>query len=190
MTHRGHRYIPDDADDEDSGAPVSLADLFTAHGRSLVSRARRVLRDEAEAEDVVQDVMLSLLSAPHLLATLEKAGAWLVSAVVRRGIDRIRRASRRRARERAVAPGESVRDDPSASLADAELAAAVDRAIDALPPDLRSVLLSTEVEGLTFRELSAATDTPMGTLMARKQRAMARVRETLQRQGFVAPAAS
>ncbi|MBW2261269.1 MAG: hypothetical protein JRG91_04780, partial [Deltaproteobacteria bacterium] len=58
-----------------------------------------VLRSEADAEDAVQEAMLSLLAAPHVLTTVEQLGAWLFTVVRRRAVDIIRKDSTRRLRE-------------------------------------------------------------------------------------------
>ncbi len=61
----------------------------------------------------------------------------------------------------------------------AELRRNIFEAIDDLPEDQKAVVLETEMNGRTFRELSAEWGIPIGTLLARKSRALAKVRESL-----------
>jgi hypothetical protein len=49
-----------------------ISELFTAQGRELVGRARRLLRSPSDAEDAVQDAMLALIEAPYLLGGVEE----------------------------------------------------------------------------------------------------------------------
>ncbi|MBW2263397.1 MAG: hypothetical protein JRG91_15640, partial [Deltaproteobacteria bacterium] len=55
----------------------AIEEIFAGRYREMLARARGVLRSEADAEDAVQEAMLSLLAAPHVLTTVEQLGAWL-----------------------------------------------------------------------------------------------------------------
>lgn len=106
-----------------------IADLFTRHGRDMARRARRILRSEVDAEDAVQEVMLSLLRAPHVLAAVERVGAWLYTLVRRRCVDIIRRDRLRERKETEVGPEELFEGgDPAELMERDETAKAVARA--------------------------------------------------------------
>ena len=81
---------------------IAIADIFTEHGREMQARARRILGSDADAEDAVQEAMVSMLRSPHLLAGVERFGAWLFTLVKRRCVDIVRKDTRRKAREAEV----------------------------------------------------------------------------------------
>lgn len=166
---------------------VTIAGLFEEHAADLRRRARWVLGSEADADDAVQEVMLTLLEAPNLLAGVERIAGWLLTLVRRRAIDIVRSESRRRRREEddAVAELLAGAGDLEADLEREELARAVAAAVRGLPGPQREVFVANELEGVTFRELSERSGTPMGTLMARKKRAVDRIRERLRREGWL-----
>jgi RNA polymerase sigma-70 factor (ECF subfamily) len=162
-----------------------ISELFTAHGRELVSRARRLIRSQTDAEDAVQDAMLALLEAPHLLGTVESLGGWIYTLVKRRCVDLIRRESSQRDRASDLALEPLFPEASAAHLAEqSEFWDATADAIEALPETLRTVVISNGIHGQSFRELSEQMQLPMGTLMARKKKGIDRVRQTLRRQGF------
>ena len=61
----------------------------------------------------------------------------------------------------------------------AELRETIFEAIDGLPDDQKAIVVETEMNGRTFRELSDEWGIPLGTLLARKSRAIAKVRDAL-----------
>jgi RNA polymerase sigma factor (sigma-70 family) len=162
-----------------------VTELFEAYRPELVRWARSLLRSELDAEDAVQDAMVAVLRAPHLLAGVEDAVGWLYTVVRRRCIDLIRRATSRRDYEREAALEDLLDEEEPDALDEAErrqLVAGVARAVETLEPELRQAFVGNALEGKTFDELSRATGIPMGTLMARKQRAIERIRRELGRQ--------
>ena len=164
----------------------AIAELFTRYGEDMVRWARRTLRSETDAEDVVQEVMLFLLGAPHTLARVERLGAWLYTLVRRKCVDVIRREGRRRIKEADSGLGDLFEGtDPSEWIEREEFSDAFARTVDSLPGTLRSVFIRNGLEDKTFREISEETGVPKGTLMARKKRAVETLREALLREGFL-----
>jgi DNA-directed RNA polymerase specialized sigma24 family protein len=101
-------------------------------------------------------------------------------------VDLVREDRRREGKEAAGGGGGSPRRADPAELAEQEeLARAVARAVDALPEDLRWAFVGNALEEKTFREMSAESGVPTGTLMARKARAVELLRAELRRRGFV-----
>ena len=162
-----------------------ISEIFTAHGRELVGRARRLIGSESDAEDAVQDAMLALLEAPHLLGTVESLGGWIYTLVKRRCVDLIRGESRQRDRAFSLGLEPLFPEASAAHLAEqSEFWEATADAIEALPKTLRTVVISNGIHGQSFRELSEQLHVPMGTLMARKKKGVDHVRCSLRRQGF------
>ena len=164
----------------------SIGEVFSAYGRSMFERAKRLVRSEADAEDVVQEVMATVLRAPHVLAGVEHLGGWLLTLVSRRCVDVFRRGKREdeAAAERLL--GKVLEEEgPAESAEQGELWEGIGEAIEALPEELRDAFVENAVEGKPFREISEETGVPMGTLMARKQKAVGLIREGLRQKGLI-----
>jgi RNA polymerase sigma factor (sigma-70 family) len=162
-----------------------LAELFGDYGGALVRSARALVRSEADAEDAVQDAMVAVLRAPHLLAVVERTGGWLYTLVRRRCVDILRRDFLRRDdRESALAPLFDDAPDAVEHLEQRELVASVAAAVAHLDEPLRFAFVENALEGKTFKEISAESGIPMGTLMARKQRAVEAIKKELSAQGL------
>src|SRR5947208_4603585 len=76
---------------------TALAELYDRFGRVAYGLARRILRDDALAEDAVQEAFLAAWrSAPRFVPERAKASTWLLTLVHRRAVDLVRREERRR----------------------------------------------------------------------------------------------
>lgn len=161
-----------------------VTEVLMENNSRMLERARRILRSDSEAEDVVQDVVLALLNAPHLLAGVERVSGWLLTIVYRKCIDVIRREKRR---------DEWVSEDIIAALfsrkdvensTDYELMQTICDEIGKLPDEQRYVILANVLEGLSFEEISKRTGVRVGTLRVRKKRGLDTVRSRLSERGF------
>jgi RNA polymerase sigma factor (sigma-70 family) len=171
---------------------LDLAELFGDYGGALVRAARKLVRSDADAEDAVQDAMVAILRAPHLPAIIENTGGWLYTLVRRRCVDLLRKGSTRRSEEREAAFETLFAEEPDASTQweQHELVARVAEAVKRLDEPLRFAFVENALEGKTFKEISKESGVPMGTLMARKQRAVAEIRAALRRCGLMPPDAA
>jgi len=168
------------------GGQNTITELFAGHGRKMLESARAIIKSDADAEDVVQEVLLSLIKAPHSLLAVERIGAWLYTQVKRRCIDFIRSRKRRRRKETDTGIRELVSfADPGGRIEDEELSRTIASAVESLPVALRDVFVSNMLEEKTFREISAESGVPMGTLMARKRKALEIIRAKLEKEGFI-----
>jgi RNA polymerase sigma factor (sigma-70 family) len=170
----------------ESSAVVELYDRFRRPGFAL---ARRILADDALAEDVLQDVFLSFWRDPGGYdpdrGTLP---AWLMAAVHHKAVDAVRREEsqrRRRARaeeELALAAPTATRDveDDVASRIESDR---VRSALGQLPDAQREALTLAYYGGYTQREVAAITGAPLGTVKTRMLAGMRRLREELRGAG-------
>jgi RNA polymerase sigma factor (sigma-70 family) len=156
-----------------------IAGFIATEWNRLVGYVRGWIADtaEREAEDVVQDVLERLFEASDMGAPITDISAYLYRSLRNRVIDLYRR---RRGTTTELADDISdTRFEASEEIGRAESQEEMFAAIDALPEPQREVLVATELEGRTFRELAEEWDVPIGTLLARKHRAMQAVRRTL-----------
>jgi RNA polymerase sigma factor (sigma-70 family) len=161
----------------------------------LLAFIRRRIADAAEAEDILQDTLYELVLAYRLMQPVEQAGAWLARVARNRIIDRFRRRTLRTAADGASAGASAGADaggsgladllpaaagDPEAAALRAVLLAEVEAALAELPREQREVFIAHELEGVSFRELSARAGVSINTLLSRKHYATQFLRQRLQ----------
>jgi RNA polymerase sigma-70 factor (ECF subfamily) len=155
----------------DSGALAEFYDLYSGLVNGL---ALRILRNAAEAEDVVQEVFVQVWrQAERYDQSRGSAEAWLCTITRTRALDRLRRRVARREDPSESAPG------PAVTAPKTEEALAVRKALDSLSPDQRRALELAYYEGLTQTEIAARLGEPLGTVKTRIRTAMIRLRDVL-----------
>jgi RNA polymerase sigma factor (sigma-70 family) len=131
---------------------------------------------DRDAEDIVQDVMLSIFDKADVTIPIENLAAYVYRSLRNKVIDIFRK------REEILSLSDVIGDaksDTEKVVERKELMDFVFRAIDSLPDVQRAVLIATEFEGWSFRELSEVWEIPIGTLLARKSRALQHIRKKL-----------
>ena len=155
-----------------------IASFIATEWTKLVGVVRSWIADSSEwdAEDVVQDVIESIYEKADVTAPIANISAYLYRSLRNRVIDLYRRPARS-----AELPEElsDLRYEASEELDREEAMEELFAAIDELPPAQREVLVATELEGRSYKELAEEWKTPLGTLLARKHRAIRALRETL-----------
>jgi RNA polymerase sigma factor (sigma-70 family) len=153
---------------------------------------RKRVSDEADAEDILQDVFYELIEAYRLMKPIEQAGAWMFRVARNRIVDRFRRKKPEALGDENILSGDS--DDsltledllpspdagPEAAYARSILMEELDAAIDELPEDQREVFIAHEYDGTSFKEISAETGVSVNTLLSRKHHAVVYLRRRLQ----------
>ena len=165
--------------------PIQFNDAYRRLSPLALAAANRVLRDEAAAEDVVQDVFMHLWLRPSAFDPSRGTLTSYITMLSRsRALDRWRTRS---ARESAV---ERSADEARVNTSDHESAAepVIRRersntllgALDQLPADQRDAVLLAYGRGLTAQEIARATGIPLGTAKSRVRLGLRKARETLQ----------
>ena len=155
--------------------------------------ALRVLRDEDQARDVVQDAFLKVYGSLDRFEGRSGFYTWLYRIVMNLCIDRKRRDRSNREVEwdEETAGGSLVdpagadpaQSGPEAEALSSELRALVARAIEALPEDARRAIQLREIDGLSYKEIAEALGIPKGTVMSRLYYARRRLQEALRAAG-------
>jgi RNA polymerase sigma factor (sigma-70 family) len=152
---------------------------------------RRRLADPSEVEDVLQDVFFELVQVDQLLSPIEDVGAWLYRVARNRITDLFRKKKPEALADQFIASnaGEALaledllpspEASPEAIYARGILVEELADSLEALPAEQREVFLAHEIEGLSFREISALTGTSVNTLISRKRYAVLQLRRRLQ----------
>jgi RNA polymerase sigma-70 factor (ECF subfamily) len=156
----------------------ALAELYDRLAGVAYGLARRVLRDEALAEDAVQDAFLQVWRAAGRFESARgSARAWILTLVHRRAVDLVRREQRRRGEplEPADVEDPAATDAPWLRLERER----VRRALDKLAPLQRQVLELAYWGGLTQSEIAERLGEPLGTIKSRAFTGLTRLRELL-----------
>ena len=141
----------------------------------VLNLAWRLTADAEEAKDVRQTVFLRLLSGGAAFDGRARFETWLVRVVINEVRDRARAdGARRRRHERLDEPPPD--PAPWESLARAERDRRVARAVRALPPDEREVLVLRHWQGLSFPQVADVVGAPVTTVKSRAARALERLR--------------
>jgi RNA polymerase sigma-70 factor (ECF subfamily) len=157
------------------GREAAFRELVGRHLRPVLAVARRMLGDDAEAEDVAQETMLRLWrNADGIEVGEGGVRPWLYRVASNLCLDRIR--SRRTAPETGrELPEQGVPADQLKRLEQEEMSARVDRALQALPERQRMALVLFHYQGLSQSEASAmleVSEDALESLLARGRRAL------------------
>lgn len=184
------------------GDAVALEALMERYGSRVYRLAHGITRNEADAEEVVQDVFLNLFRKIDSFEGRSALGTWIYRIAANQAL--IKQRGKRFEVEvaleeqlpRFLADGhrEGDRDwvladwspTPEAELLSAETQEVLKRAIDALPDHYRAALILRDVEGLSNEEVAEALGESIATVKSRLHRARMALREQLTR--FLAPA--
>ena len=155
--------------------------VLLPHLDAAYNLARWLTRDDHDAEDLVQAAYLRALKSFDGFHGANSR-AWLLTIVRNACYTWLQQ---KRARGPAVAFDEGIHGagsdaaDPEKSLLSEDQRRSVQRAVEALPLDLREVVVLRELEGLSYKEIAQIVAIPMGTVMSRLARARERLQQLL-----------
>jgi len=182
------------------GSEDALAALYDRHASGIHATAMRLTGDRGVAEEVVQEVFLTLWNrAERFDPAVGSLAAWLGTIARHRAIDRLRAAGRRpqlvalgtsgdegsadaaleRAAEHRPGVDGPADGDPVATLDAAEARAAINDALASMPDPERAVILLAYRDDLSQSEIAGRLGWPLGTVKTRTRRALGRLREAL-----------
>jgi len=167
--------------------------LIQRHNQRLYRIARGILRDDAEAEDALQEGYLKAFSHLDDFAGNAAIGTWLCRIVMNEALGRLRQ--RRpvvdwNSVEEAGMPSAEIirfstsgsRPDPEHALAQRQIRGLLEEAIDRLPDDFRMVLIARVVEEMSIQETATLLGIRPETVKTRLHRARLLLRRTLEAQ--------
>jgi RNA polymerase sigma factor (sigma-70 family) len=166
-----------------------LSALYTEHRTQLVSQARRITRDEAEANEVVQEAFLKFMLAAPELDSADRAIAYLRTSVTNLSLNIIRARGARpnlvaidadTTQERLNEIASENHIDLDTTITAAEDAAIIREALARLTSDQRTALVMWEMEGRSTEEIATALNTTPANvrhILARARKSMVRVLE-------------
>jgi RNA polymerase sigma-70 factor (ECF subfamily) len=159
----------------------ALAEAYRRHGGAVFALARRLLGDQALAEEVVQEIFLRLWTQPDRFdserGTLR---SFLLAQSHGRAVDLLRsETSRRRREEREARQAAEAGYDIEREVLDLAMGDQVKQVLGRLPVEERRVIELAYFGGLTYREVAARLDQPEGTVKSRIRAGLRRMRSDL-----------
>lgn len=169
-----------------NGDPKAFEQLMRLHNRTLFRTARAILRDDAEAEDAVQEAYLRAYRSIGAFRGEAKLSTWLVRIVANEALARRRKATRRD-RVAPIRSGVEIDElavarspEGPADIAERrDLQRLLESKIDGLPDAFRAVFMLRAVEELSVQETAAALGLPEATVRTRFFRARRQLRAAL-----------
>jgi RNA polymerase sigma-70 factor (ECF subfamily) len=164
------------------GDGISIRDLIQKYNRRLYRIARSIVGDDAEAEEVLQEGYLRAFSALGGFRGDSSLATWLTRIVVNEALQRLRYRKSHGFESRTPHDMPAMADvipfptnmslpDPEMTMAQREICALVERAIDDLPQEFRSVLVARTIEGMSVEETATALGLKAETVKTRLHRA-------------------
>jgi RNA polymerase sigma factor (sigma-70 family) len=168
-----------------------ISEVVKREGSRLRNFIRRRVSDPLDAEDVLQDVFYKLVEANRLLMPIDHVTGWLFRVARNRITDLFRKKTPENFSEAMIEneEGEALQIEDLLPSPDAGpealylrnlLLDELELALDELPDEQREVFVAHELEGRSFKELTAKTGVSVNTLLSRKRYAVLHLRERLQ----------
>ena len=159
----------------------ALAEAYRRHGGAVFALARRLLGDQALAEEVVQEVFLRLWTQPDRFdAERGTLRSFLLAQSHGRAVDLLRsETSRRRREEREARQAAEAGYDIEREVLDLAMGDHVKQVLERLPAEERRVIELAYFGGLTYREVATKLDQPEGTVKSRIRAGLRRMRSDL-----------
>jgi RNA polymerase sigma-70 factor (ECF subfamily) len=174
-----------------AGDSDAITTIIKQHNQRLYRLARSILRDDAEAEDSLQDAYCSAFANLDAFRGDAQLGTWLGRIVINEALARLRRrrptVDLSEINESAEAaqiipfPGREAMVDPETRAAQREIYVLLERAIDNLPEVFRTVLFARVIEGMSVEEAAELFDIPPETIKTRLHRARLLLKHQLEK---------
>ena len=165
------------------GESAALEDVYRATSAKLFGICLRILKDEKEAEDALQDVYLTLWRrADRFDPARASPISWLATFARNRAIDRLRSGKARRsaAPESEAAPIADASPLAEAMLIDAEREARIHGCLDTLDETPRDAIRTAFFEGRTYAELAENMGVPLGTMKSWIRRGLTKLKACME----------
>lgn len=169
-----------------------ISEIIAEERSRLRNFIRKRVPNEADAEDLLQEVFYELIEAYRLMEPVQRWSAWMFRVARNRIIDLFRKKRLEAfgsdpvtvSDEGEALPLGEVLTSPDAGPAEAYartvLLEELEEALDELPQEQREVFIAHEIEGYSFKEIAARTGVRVNTLLSRKHYAVVHLRHRLQ----------
>jgi RNA polymerase sigma-70 factor (ECF subfamily) len=170
---------------------TAIRAIIRANNQRLYRLARGILRDDAEAEDVVQDTYMRLFTHLDEFRGESSLTTWLSRIAINEALGRVRKrklvaplpsADATTSADIIPFPRQLTSEDPETTMAQREIQTVVERAIDELPDVFRIVFVARVMEGMSIEATADLLDLNTVTVKTRLHRARKMLRDCVERQ--------
>jgi RNA polymerase sigma-70 factor (ECF subfamily) len=161
----------------------ALGEIYRSYKDDLLTTARHLLGDLSAAEDVLQDVFVTLARRAGNIRLTHHLRGYLVTACLNRARDLLRKRGREPMAVETLDRERSADDGPAATAAARDEAERVTAALAGIPDSQREVLVLKVYGQLKFREIAELTDLSINTVMSRHRYALEAMRRQLAPEG-------
>lgn len=172
---------------------AAIRTITKRHNRRIYRVARAILRNDVEAEDVVQETYVRALTGLAGFRGEAALGTWLTRIAMNEALGRLRRQrptvdwdtvgeQPRIQAEIIQFPASAMTGDPERTMAQSEIRNVLEKAIDSLPDGFRMVFVTRIVEGMSVEETAEALGLRPETVKTRLHRARSLLRDTLEKE--------
>ena len=171
---------------------IAVRALTRRYNRRLYRIARGILRDDGEAEDVVQETYVRAFTGLDQFRGEAAFGTWLTRIAMNEALGRLRRrrptvewetyGENRTQAEIIHFPVSAMSSDPERAMAQGEIRRVIEKAIDALPDPFRLIFIARVVEDMTVEDTAALFSLKPETVKTRLHRARLLLRDEMDRQ--------
>lgn len=171
----------------------SIGEVIQDNGKRLFDFIRNRVREEEEAEDIFQDVMIELTQSYRMMQPIEKMAAWLFRVARNKITDNYRKkrpvllddqfSYRGNDEDEPLYIQDLIKSSgksPDSDFDRALIYDAIEMALEELPFEQREVFVKHELEGKSFKEMAEETGLSQNTLLSRKRYAVMALRDKLQ----------
>ncbi|WP_336492220.1 RNA polymerase sigma factor [Methylobacterium nigriterrae] len=172
--------------------PAAIRLIIQEQNRRLYRIARSIVRNDGEAEDVLQEAYVRAFTRLNTFRGEARFGTWLTRIVINEALGRLRQrrpsvdlgtiTAQKTSAQIIPFPHSSAPLDPETLMAQHEIRALLEQAIDRLPDGFRSVLVARLVEGLSTEETAELLSIRLETVKTRLHRARQQLRRDLEQQ--------
>ena len=167
--------------------------LVRTYERRVFGLVFHMLGNQAEAEDLSQEVFITVFRSIDSFRGEARLGTWLYRVAINHCKNRIKYLDRRVTRGHDELDGEGSKalteggpvmsrpDRPDEAMQGAEMSRVIERALGLLEEEHRALVVLRDLEGLSYEEIMAITGLPEGTVKSRLHRARAALREAIER---------
>ena len=165
--------------------------IMQTHNRRLYRLARAIVRNDGEAEDIVQEAYVSAFTALDSFGGASSLSTWLSRIVINEALGRLRKNRRASAAAAKIAQNSAAQiiqfplntsEDPERTMAQRQILQLVERATDNLPDAYRTVFIARIIEGLSIDETAELLCLRPETVKTRLHRARHLVRKQIDQQ--------
>jgi RNA polymerase sigma factor (sigma-70 family) len=165
----------------------NITRVINDYSRRLLGFIRKRVSNEADAEDILQDVFYQFIGNAE---PIEQVTSWLFTVARNKIIDKQRKKKPESLEDMYAATEEDITfdwteiffddsDNPETSYLRALFWEALDNALNELPPEQKEVFVMNEIDGIPFKEIAASTGQTINTLLSRKRYAVLHLRDRL-----------